>query len=144
MTAPLSIVNEPDEAGSIRVYLDGELDISTCDAVDAVVADAVSHGAPSQMVVDLRALRFLDAAGVQALLDGQRYAHARGVRLCIDHPTGPVLRVLTITGTLSALCDAQAKSGRPVTGEWRGHRSAAMTPRQRVSVAATTPGLPCG
>jgi anti-anti-sigma factor len=116
MTAPLSIVKEPPEAGSIRLRVTGELDMSTGDAVDAVVANAIRHGAPPRMIIDLEALSFLDAAGIRALLDGQRYARAHGVQLRIDHPTGPVLRVLTITGTLSTLSDARPRTDRPATG----------------------------
>ena len=144
MTAPLSIVKEPPEAGSIHLRVTGELDMSTGDAVNAVVANAIRHGAPSRMIIDLAAVSFLDAAGVRALLGGQRYARAHGVRLCIDHPTGLVLRVLTVTGTLSTLSDARLETDRSGTGEGNGQRSWAMVSRQLVTAAATTQGLSCG
>jgi hypothetical protein len=39
-----------------------------------------------------------------------------GVRLCVAHLTGSVLQVLTITGMLSALCDARADARRRRAG----------------------------
>ncbi|GAB2584817.1 hypothetical protein Aab01nite_53690 [Paractinoplanes abujensis] len=143
MTAPMSVVKEAPKAGSIRLRITGEIDMSTSDVVEAVIATALRHGAPPRMIIDLSAVWFIDAAGVQALLDGQRYARAHGVQLFIDQPTGIVLRTLTITGTLSALSDAHPATNRPLTDEGRGQRSWTIAPQQPVTAVPAMQGVSC-
>ncbi len=52
------------------------------------------------VTLDLRALTFIDVAGLRAIQDAQRIANEAGRRMLILGPHQPVARILELTGTL--------------------------------------------
>ena len=52
------------------------------------------------VTLDLRALTFIDVAGVRAIQDAQRIASEAGRRMLILGPHQPAARILELTGTL--------------------------------------------
>jgi anti-sigma B factor antagonist len=81
-----------------RLVVAGELDIATAGAF----RDALCSLAPASLgriVVDLRAVSFMDSSGVAALLNEHRHLEAAGVVLVIagaSRPVRSVLRVLAV------------------------------------------------
>src|SRR5215216_2756689 len=61
----------------------GELDMESADVIGALVDEYLDSGFPS-LVLDLRAVTFMDSAGLRALLEARQHARARGVELCIS------------------------------------------------------------
>jgi anti-sigma B factor antagonist len=87
--------------GSPRcISLHGELDAATADDLQ-VVLDAATQGA-GDVVLELTGLTFMDSSGLHALLRAAEQLEGRG-RLVLHHPTGPVRRVLDISG-IARIC----------------------------------------
>jgi anti-sigma B factor antagonist len=82
--------------GVVAVAPVGELDLQTAGEVRAALRDAPAP-ALAVVVLDLREVTFMDAAGVHLLFDMDAWAREAGVRLTIV--PGPVARrLLEITG----------------------------------------------
>jgi anti-anti-sigma factor len=83
------------------VRAEGELDIASVAALGAAVNDARGH-AP-RVIVDLRAVTFMDTFALRALITFQRSSSARP-RCSLHVVPGPAMqRVLDVTGARTAL-----------------------------------------
>lgn len=103
MATPLTLNTDRDADGQPRVVAVGEIDLSNI-AVFTEALTTASAGTRRPITVDLRAVRYLDSAGINALFN-----HADDVdRLhLIVHPL--LIRVLTISGlTEIAVVEAAA------------------------------------
>ncbi len=76
------------------VRLCGELNRLEADRV----RDALSAMAGQTVTVDLAELRFLDSAGISALLIAERSITGRGCRMVVQGAQGGVRRVLEVVG----------------------------------------------
>ena len=83
--------------GAAILVVDGEMDIDTTGEFARAALEALSD-CRDFLVVDLSGLTFLDCAGVGALLTMRRRALSRGVQLTVRGATGPVQRLLRMTG----------------------------------------------
>ncbi len=101
----------PPAAFAVRVYphreavyleVVGELDMATTDTLEAEHEQVVARGF-RHVVIDLRDLEFIDAAGLRLLLALSARARADGRRLSIIQGPPAVRRVFELTGTLAAL-----------------------------------------
>jgi anti-anti-sigma factor len=79
------------------VAVAGELDLTSAPAL----ADTLRRldFRCEVVTLDLRALTFMDVAGLHGLVDARRLARATGRRLQILGPGGDAARVLELTGT---------------------------------------------
>ncbi|MEV8517367.1 STAS domain-containing protein [Dactylosporangium sp. NPDC051484] len=93
-----------DGSGAVTITVQGEIDLATAGQLrDAIIA-AVTDAEPDiSLVVDLAELRFIDSAGISALLRGRRSALAAGRTFRVDGAAGLVLEVLQLTGVWSLL-----------------------------------------
>jgi anti-anti-sigma factor len=82
-----------DAAGVPLITVVGELDSSNVASLEASIA-SVTTERPAQLVFDLSGLRFMDSAGISALIGAA--AKADAVRL--RRPSPPVTRVIELTG----------------------------------------------
>jgi anti-sigma B factor antagonist len=80
----------------------GELDIATVPELDRALADLRRRGHRA-LVVDLRELTFIDAAGVRLLLRWAASAARRGEELRLIPGSDRVQLVFRLTGVLHAL-----------------------------------------
>jgi anti-sigma B factor antagonist len=80
------------------VACDGELDTLTCPELDRVLGDALA-GDCDEVVLDLRALRFLDSTGLRSILRARTRARAEGKRFELLRPSGSARRVFDVSGT---------------------------------------------
>jgi anti-sigma B factor antagonist len=80
--------------------VDGEVDIATAPELATAIDEAFSMGA-SELWVDLSATEFMDSAGIHTLLNGEQHALELNRTLIIICPSGPVRRVLEISGMLA-------------------------------------------
>ena len=84
-------VGETD--GTATVYVEGEIDLSTCDKLrDAI---EVFHG---NLAVDMSGVTFLDSSGISTLVSQRIRLEATSHRLRIVNPSQAVRTVLEITG----------------------------------------------
>ncbi|MBB4688185.1 STAS domain-containing protein [Amycolatopsis jiangsuensis] len=83
--------------GVAVVAVDGEVDLCTVPMLRDVL-EATSNRAPWRIVVDLSLVRFLNAAGLEVLIDAQRVA-GPGTDLRLVATTRATWRPLQLTGT---------------------------------------------
>ncbi|MDK3257938.1 STAS domain-containing protein [Blastococcus capsensis] len=88
-----------------QLTVTGEVDCSSAPEVRAVL-DQLVDAAPTEIVVDLTGVTFLDSAGLSTLAAAHRRALAAGGRLRLLAATRAVIRPLQITG-LWDLLDGQ-------------------------------------
>jgi anti-anti-sigma factor len=97
-------VNEPCESVTARgsaaeLALPGELDLASIDDVLALVRSVLA-GAPTELVLDVSAVAFIDCAGLSVLFAAVEVAERAGCRVRLSRLSEPVRRLLTLTGEL--------------------------------------------
>src|SRR3712207_3236180 len=85
----------------------GELDLASAHAFETSAEDALDAGVRS-LVVDLRALTYLDSAGLRSLLALAERARRAGADLALVPGSANVMRVFEITGTWHVLAFGEA------------------------------------
>jgi anti-anti-sigma factor len=85
----------------------GELDLNTVPQMETSLHEALAAGTP-ELVLDLHALEFCDAAGLQVFLRARRAALAAGASLWLERPTRIVRRVLEVSGLAWLVDDSAA------------------------------------
>ena len=95
--APSFDVSVFPERTCVRVRPSGEIDLATAGLLDAEIQELWDSGW-KDVIADLRQVTFLDSSGLRILVIHHRRAVARGVRFAIIDGSGPVSRVLALTG----------------------------------------------
>jgi anti-sigma B factor antagonist len=90
------------EDGGHTLKLAGELDLATAPRLDAAIAQACDGGA-TRVVLDLTNLRFLDSAGLRAILYARSNCIERGCGFLLTRPQPPVERLFALTGLTQTL-----------------------------------------
>ena len=126
-------VRKYEDGGTVRLAVIGEIDNDVSEALTTIIVNAVGRGGVHELVMDLRRVSFLAAAGLRALLEGRAVAAARGCAYRVVHGGGLVERVLRVSGlvdTLTATLEPGdsprlAKEGEPTwrttAPTWRPH-----------------------
>jgi anti-sigma B factor antagonist len=106
-------------AGGTYVALSGELDLGTVPLADPELRQAQREA--RHVLLDLRALTFIDACGLNMILAAARRARRTGARMVVLHGSSCVSRILELTGaeralettTDAAACDGARPYGPP-------------------------------
>ncbi len=93
MQGHLTVAVHENERSTV-LSLDGELDLASAVHLDAVLSRVAS--ATGQIVIDLERLRFIDVAGLRALLAASERAEREGRRLALINVGPPVQRLLAL------------------------------------------------
>lgn len=94
--SPLEIRSELEpERG--RLILSGELDIASAPQVE-IAADAILAQRVRELIIDLRALTFIDSSGLRTLIVLNDRAAGEGWTFALIGPPSPSLSVFEITG----------------------------------------------
>jgi anti-sigma B factor antagonist len=83
--------------GRAVVAPSGELDLATAGELEERIAQVQGDGA-SEVVLDLRGLRFIDSTGVRLLARAHAASRDGGPAFSIVEGEAPVMRVLELTG----------------------------------------------
>ena len=84
-------------AGSaVVVVVEGEIDLSTVEELQAELEAAAAESA--HVVLDLRAVDFIDSAGIRLVLESDHALKARGGELAVVPSPGAVQRVFDLVG----------------------------------------------
>lgn len=82
----------------ISVAVAGELDLSSVDVLEDPIRRALALHRPSQVVIDLRRVTFLDSSGLRLLLVLEAEARTEQWRLSIVRGPAAVQRTMDLTG----------------------------------------------
>ncbi len=96
--AELVISTHREPGGEPVITLSGELDISSADSLEQTVTSLAAAG-PSQLIFDLRALSFMDSAGIAVLVGAAKKVDTVKLR----DPSVIVRRVIELTGLTDIL-----------------------------------------
>ncbi len=83
--------------GSCTVALSGELDLATASSAEESLLE-IEGGSPARLVLDLRALRFMDSTGLSLLINADRRGRKAGRSVTVVSGTGPPRRILRTVG----------------------------------------------
>lgn len=87
--------------GGPRLTMVGEVDLAAADHVRDAGRQAVEAAEPTgRVVLDVRAVTFLDSTGVGAMVDIVNAASAKDVQVVLSAPPERVRKILEITGLL--------------------------------------------
>jgi anti-sigma B factor antagonist len=100
MSLPLPHLRDGD---TVTIALADDLDLSTSDEVEEELIALGSAEGVTHVVLDLSEVRFLDSAGINALLKVKRWADANGRTVRVTGAGGLVREVLELTGVLAHL-----------------------------------------
>jgi anti-anti-sigma factor len=131
----LSITALPEgRPGRVVVQVRGEVDSYTEPLLRACLHSQITRPAVTELVVDLRKVTFLGAAGIAALLWARNACQARGIRFTVRAGAQRrVLRPLEVTGLMELVRDDLPEPAhRPGYGGRRPRgRPAARQPHHR-------------
>jgi anti-anti-sigma factor len=114
---PLVVVRSEADSGRVGLRLIGELDLNTVQLLEAELSRTRDRAAPS--VIDLSELRFLDLAGLRALLRAVDGDTASSTRLV--GATGIVRRLIELAHALDRETEDPARApfpAEPTTRIW--------------------------
>jgi anti-sigma B factor antagonist len=122
---PLLALEVRHRAGSVVVRVTGDLDISTAFELRDLLADILSEGPPSELVLDLLGLHSVDSTGLDVFQLAQARARAGGFRFVLANPNTLVSALLEIRGLVDALDIVAPASPNPARyASSRGSRRA--------------------
>jgi anti-anti-sigma factor len=110
---PLLTIDVDDRDDSVVLRASGEVDLLTAELLRTAL-DTWLHLGVHTVVADLRAVAFVDCAGMGALVESRRLAHRRGVALEIV-PGRAVARLAALLDLTEALGLSDGEPGRRPT-----------------------------
>ncbi|MFD8811061.1 STAS domain-containing protein [Streptomyces sp. NPDC059627] len=100
--------------GRATVFLEGEIDRTTVPAVGAALAACLANRI-TDIDVDLAAVGFCDASGLNVFLEVSQHLAASEGELRLHHPALVVSRLLDLTGTGFLLAEESSGVEQPPT-----------------------------
>jgi anti-sigma B factor antagonist len=102
VTPAFSTGTERREGEVWVVRVTGELDMATAPKLQTTF-DEVLASAPTNVLLDLQHLDFLDSTGITVLVRTRRQLEERGAHLTIDGLSAAAAKVLEVAGVLDSL-----------------------------------------
>ena len=96
----LAIVTTTLPGDVVQISPRGEVDVDTAHEVKEAIVGVVTKSRPARIQLDMRWVRFIDSAGISAMVAGFQAASVSGVKLVVTHPSRFVHRQLWVTGLL--------------------------------------------
>jgi anti-sigma B factor antagonist len=91
------------ESDSVRVEVSGELDLSSALVFEEELRRLEEECEPKLLVLDLRALKFMDSTGLRLILSAHARAINHGRKLAIVEGGDAIRRIFRLTGVLDRL-----------------------------------------
>jgi anti-anti-sigma factor len=84
--------------GATEIEVDGELDLSVADRLQA----AIDQAGQGSTLIDLRYCTFIDSTGIAVILRAHREREEEGGRVVVHSLSSSVQRVFTVTGLIDS------------------------------------------
>jgi anti-sigma B factor antagonist len=91
-----------EEGHQVRIAIGGELDLSSALTFDEEIRRAEERE-PHTLVLDLRALKFLDSTGLRLIMSARARAGKRGHRFAVVQGSEAVQRIFRLAGVTRRL-----------------------------------------
>jgi len=98
---PFACDYKADGFGSVRVHVEGELDLANMPEFRQVLRGAQSEA--KIVSLDLRELSFIDCCALAEILEADAFARRTGNKLILVRGSGQVHRVMALTGVLERM-----------------------------------------
>ena len=85
-------------AGTLTVYLEGELDHHSAEPMRKSIDDIVDDKKPNSLVLDLSALSFMDSAGIGLIIGRYRHMTHKGGKMYVAKPPRRIDQLLNMSG----------------------------------------------
>jgi anti-sigma B factor antagonist len=99
------------ESECVRVEVSGELDLSSALVFEEALRRVEDDAQPELLVLDLRALKFMDSTGLRLILSANARAVNQDRTLAIIEGGEAIKRILRLTGVLERLNVVDAPVG---------------------------------
>lgn len=110
---------------AVRLVMQGELDIATSPRLHEALAELRSG--EGRVILDLRAVTFVDSQGIQAILDARSRLAASGIDLAVIRGGGQLERVFALTGFDQRVeCLTHPSQGQPPSSHRRAASAATI------------------
>jgi anti-anti-sigma factor len=104
---------------SVEVVLTGDIDMVATFKIESEVDRLLARRGVRRLILNLAEVRFIDSAGVGALLSIREWAEQLGVEMTLANLPDPVQRVLNLNWTAAVLADwPEARSRVPRRPAW--------------------------
>jgi anti-sigma B factor antagonist len=97
LAAPSFDLDVVREGSSARIAPAGELDIATAPRLEQAIAEVIGDDG-ADLVLDLRALTFMDSTGLRTLVQTHQRAQSEGFNLAIWRGPHQIDRLLAVSG----------------------------------------------
>ena len=98
MSYPSPLMVSVEESGAtLHVRLAGEFDLAAVPRVERALDRLVRAPILRRVILDLRAVSFLDLAGLRTILRADARGRAEAFEVVVVRPHGPASRVFTLT-----------------------------------------------
>ena len=98
---PFACDRKADGFGSVRIHVEGELDLVNAPEFGRVLRAAQSEA--KIVSIDLQRLSFIDCGALNEIFEADALARQTGGKLILVRGSGQVDRVLTLTGVLESM-----------------------------------------
>jgi anti-sigma B factor antagonist len=115
MLRPELTLRDGSRNGGRTLALAGEPDMATAPQLTEAVVRVCAEG-PEQLLLDLRALRFVDTTGLRALLSASEVCERHQCRLILTRALPSIERMFEVTGAVEVL-PFMARGEQPVADE---------------------------
>ena len=96
-------ISRHHDGDTVRISLQGDLDLATNAAVRGCVDQALAESGPERLLIDMTGVTFCDSAGIEALLYARTVSLERGTTFRVANVGGISLVALEMTGVLPLL-----------------------------------------
>ena len=104
---------------SVEVVLTGDIDMVATFKIESEVDRFLARRGVRRLILNLAEVRFIDSAGVGALLSIREWAEQLGVEMTLANVPDPVQRVLDLKWTAAVLADwPETRSRVPRRPAW--------------------------
>lgn len=85
------------EDGKLTIYLEEELDISSCKVIRGVIDGYIMKYQPYELVLDLSGVSFMDSSGIGLIIGRYNLIKLLDSKMTIINPTDNIRRIIELS-----------------------------------------------